>query len=557
MSRLHSCCLAAAIAALSCGEGTTGPVTGSIEVTSITVGDPTDPDGYALTVDGETRPIATNTSVTVSDLAPGDHQLELGGIAPQCALAGPNPRTVAVAGGLPTQVTLQVECGPPAGSIQVITGTTGESPDPDGYTVALDGGAGQPIGANGSLAFSSVSRGEHSVRLTGLAPDCAVEGENPRGATVEDGPVEVVFQVTCGPPVGTIVVSATTAGPKPDPDGYSVSVDGEPDLALAINGSITISGLPEGDHQVQLADVASNCVLEGANPRTVSVTNGGTTPVGFQVSCHATGAGVLLFTSDRSGTPRVYRVEPDGSRIVNLTPAADGFDGDWSPDRSRIVFATSRDGNEAVYVMDADGSNPSRLAQGGAPSWSPDGLQIAFVGSGGISVIGVDGSNLRILASSGSAPAWSPDGSQIAFQRIDQTRCVVLGFDPICPVQIYVMPAAGGPIRNVTSANDPSDISSQPSWSPDGTKIAYARHCCLIGPELSGIWIIGSTGGSPVRIDSHASASAPIWSPDGSAIALASAPGTGPAELTVIPSEGGGGVVLASSPGSEYPTSWK
>src|SRR5437867_9057046 len=137
MSRLHSCCLAAAtaIAALRCGEGPVGPVTGSIEVTSVTLGDPTDPDGYTLTLDGQARPIETNASVSVSDVAPGDHKLELGGIAPNCALAGSNPRTVTVAGGAPTQVTFQVECGPPGGSIQVNTSTTGEDPDEDGYTV--------------------------------------------------------------------------------------------------------------------------------------------------------------------------------------------------------------------------------------------------------------------------------------------------------------------------------------------------------------------------------------------------------------------------------------
>ena len=76
--------------------------------------------------------------------------------------------------------------------------------------------------------------------------------------------------------------------------------------------------------------------------------------------------------------------------------------------------------------MDADGSNPRQLTRrgAGAPSWSPDGTQIAFDsyhdGSGNIYVMDADGNNLRRLASykkaSARFPSWSPDGTQIAFE---------------------------------------------------------------------------------------------------------------------------------------------
>ena len=56
---------------------------------------------------------------------------------------------------------------------------------------------------------------------------------------------------------------------------------------------------------------------------------------------------------------------------TNLTNnlAADGGPQGWSPDGSRIAFTSARDGNFEIYVMDADGSNPTRLTNSPATDW--------------------------------------------------------------------------------------------------------------------------------------------------------------------------------------------
>lgn len=76
---------------------------------------------------------------------------------------------------------------------------------------------------------------------------------------------------------------------------------------------------------------------------------------------------------------------------------------DWSPDGSRIVFASTRDGAYDIYVMNADGSNVKRLTNDGAidfgPVWSPDGTKIAFVK--GISTTNYD---IMVMNANGSVP---------------------------------------------------------------------------------------------------------------------------------------------------------
>jgi len=71
--------------------------------------------------------------------------------------------------------------GPKTGALQVSVTTTGAELDTNGYSVAIDGGAGRVIPSNGTVTLSGLSAGSHSVLLAGLAPNCAPVGAaNPR-----------------------------------------------------------------------------------------------------------------------------------------------------------------------------------------------------------------------------------------------------------------------------------------------------------------------------------------------------------------------------------------
>ena len=290
-------------------------------MTATTSGSELDPDGYGVTLDGgASQPLGINAAITLPDISTSSHQVELIGVALNCTVSGTNPRNVTVAAGKTASVAFKVTCSAPtpgAGSIEVTTATTGSDLD-DGYTVTVDGGTAQSIGANATISLANVAAAEHQVRLQGIADNCTVTSANPVRVTVASGAVgRAAFQLTCTarpPQPGTLRVSVTTTGASQD-GSYTVSVDGG--TAQTLSGSRTIQNLAAGSHSVLLGDVAANCTVSGSNPLTATVTAEQTTALSFAVSCVATGQSVNL---------RVQRVW-----LTQSTQTAEGSVPWWNP----------------------------------------------------------------------------------------------------------------------------------------------------------------------------------------------------------------------------------
>jgi hypothetical protein len=199
---------------------------GGLSVTATTTGPQQDADGYALQVDGgSAQPLGIGGSVVVTGLAAGDHEVGLQGVADNCTVAGENPRAVTVVAGAIAETLFEVTCVATLGGITVSTSTTGPGTDDDGYTARVDAGPEQPVGQNGTVAFTEVTAGTHSVTLGGVATNCVVEGDNPRSVEVPVGdPVSVAFRVSCTSGVSqwTTMTSGTDAD-LPDVWGTSAS----------------------------------------------------------------------------------------------------------------------------------------------------------------------------------------------------------------------------------------------------------------------------------------------------------------------------------------------
>ena len=267
------------------------PTSGDLTVSAVTTGSDLDPDGYTVTVDGgQARALGVNSSVTYTSLAAQDHSVEISGVASNCTVNGANPRTVSVPGGATAQTSFAISCAPlppTSGDLAVTTTTSGTNLDPDGYTVAVDGGSGQAIGINTSFTFNGVATGSHTVTLSGVAGNCTVSGGSAQTTTVTSGQTATVtFSVTCAALTGSLTVTTATSGSN-QPSGYTVTVDGGQSKNIAASGNVSYSGLAATSHSVQLNGVPSNCTVSEANPQTVNVPANGTGQASFTITCTA------------------------------------------------------------------------------------------------------------------------------------------------------------------------------------------------------------------------------------------------------------------------------
>src|SRR5438105_3303908 len=259
------------------------------------------------------------------------------------------------------------------------------------------------------------------------------------------------------------------------------------------------------------------------------------------IATRGTYNGKLVFTSTRQddGGIKLWTMNADGSNPTQLTfesdrgpalpsyvPMSDGG-AKWSPDGTKIAFRSNRDYDDAqrytIYIMNYQSRNVQRLllnqlaglcAGIGDFDWSPDGSKFALTVISGenscqapfstnIYTANTDGSGLVRLTNdvnvSNSSPTWSPDGSQIAFLSGDGDR----GY-----TNIHVMSADGSNRRQILSS-----YSWTAHWSPDGSKIlfAYARQVYTIKPD-------GTDLRQLTRPPTYYSFGR--WSPDGRRIAV-------------------------------------
>ena len=195
---------------------------------------------------------------------------------------------------------------------------------------------------------------------------------------------------------------------------------------------------------------------------------------------------------------------------------------------AKLVPVTTMSGNESYASFSPDATQV-------AFCWEGEGRQQGGVSNKDVWVKFVTGMETRRLTSSPEddwAPSWSPDGSRVAFVRMP------VGASTHTSGRLYTVSALGGGERRL--GDFPAGL-SQLAWSPDGRHVAArrVRGADETAPEASGIHLVPADGGEPRPLttppqpgwDKH-----PAFSPDGRALAYAACGGnvTPPCQVQVL-----------------------
>jgi Tol biopolymer transport system component len=224
-------------------------------------------------------------------------------------------------------------------------------------------------------------------------------------------------------------------------------------------------------------------------------------------------AAILLLTACDSDRPLAPApVSGPASLAANVEPTLANLCGGKCG--GPILFDRFINGGLTHYVgkMNDDGSNVTMLHLGAAPAWGPGYKKIAFsdfgaFNAGQIWVMNADGTSaMAITTSTGgnTFPSWSPDGTKIAF----------MSYRTGSP-QIFTMNVNGTNQVQLTNVAG----NTYPSWSPDGTKI-------LFGSNRTGnddLFVMNTDGTNVTQLTNDPTVDAGgSWSPDGKQIAYTS-----------------------------------
>jgi Tol biopolymer transport system component len=247
--------------------------------------------------------------------------------------------------------------------------------------------------------------------------------------------------------------------------------------------------------------------------------------------------GVVLRAIDRTPTPATPSNELTPSAANGDIAFVGANEVDFSDDVSdfRILYVVDPAGGAPTKLLAADAACPDEPSCDGAGfdsvAWSPDGTRVAFVLDGfapvasdreGIYVLQTRTGTVRQLTSC-TAPCvfqmdltWTPDGSRIAFAQADGAGCDrANSFEGTC--SLFTMRPDGTDLVQLETGSAVDPVS--PSWSPDGTAVAFSAR---VGEHWF-VYRMALDGSEPVRLAADLPSpeqTQPAWSPDGSTIAF-------------------------------------
>ena len=504
---------------------------------------------------------------------------------------------------------------PRIGDVRLTVATTGADLDPDGYAIALDGGAGLAVAVNDTRMLSGLAAGSHSFLLSGLAANCTVSGANPRDIDVgSHETTEVRIAVICAalPPlniagvwdwteqyvnpvchdtgtyaftqsgrsfagrsdqVGTCETSYGTSDntSSNDPVSSGVVAHDTINFNVGVNGfcryTATISGDPP-DH-LSGTTICGNSTgtweaVRGQPVATVTVTppqdtllEGATVQLAVQVR-DAAGHRVFRTVVWSSDKPAVAVVS-DAGRVTAVAVGA----------ATITASAPGRSGTAAIVVpllgavrvttsttgvdLDLDGYIADVDGSwDGSRSVGVNGTVILTGIRPGNHTVGLVTASNCTVAGTHPAPITVAGGDTIPVTfEVACVRTQRIAFASAYFAGIFAMRANGADAARLISSTTPATY-GHPAWSPDGTKIAF--HSDRDGNFE--IYVMNSDGSGVTRVTNNAALDGvPVWSPDGTKIAFASSR-DGRNEIYVMSSDGSGVTRASSEQEEEQQPSW-
>ncbi|MEK7273727.1 MAG: DPP IV N-terminal domain-containing protein, partial [Candidatus Desantisbacteria bacterium] len=307
-------------------------------------------------------------------------------------------------------------------------------------------------------------------------------------------------------------------------------------------GKYTIFGLVPGSYRLRVSanGYATRFLKESIIVKQDQVT----TDVDFSITPIGSRGGKIAFVSNRNGSNEIYVMNADGTNQTRLTYGNyNNYTPSFSFDGGKVVFVSDRTGNNEIYIMDADGTNQKRLTYSSknnqSPCFSLDARQIIFSSDEEFMVMNIDGTQQRRIETNliGRSPQFAPDGTRIIFTKNNQ---------------IYMSSNDGSNLAHLTNGLLQE---TEPVFSPDGWKIAFTGIDANL--QMEG-YLYDVEQRTITRLtESFRSDAISSYSPDGKRIAFTTdRDGNGKGEIYSMTLDGSLQMRLTNNIAHDYQPSW-